>query len=380
MTTQQMTLLDKPTLNQPVLYMAMELSNKQWKIVFSDGSKRRRVTVKAGNLAELEQAVKTSQERFGGIERRVISCYEAGRDGFWLHRWLRAPGIENRVVDAASIEVPRRQRRVKTDRVDADKLLALLQRAYGGEREVWSEVTVPSVEAEDSRRLHRELARLKKERTGHRNRLQGILVGQGVRLELKPDFLARVDRVVLWDGRPLPAELKAEVQREWERLQVVEQQIATLERTQRDRVATAPVGSPLELVQRLSELGGIGITSAGIFVMEFFGWRTFHNRREVAGLAGLTGTPYASGELQRDQGISKAGNRRVRALIVEIAWCWLKYQPQSELSRWFQRRFGGGSKRQRRVGIVALARRLLIALWQYLAEGLIPDGVHLKTA
>lgn len=380
MTTQQMTLLDEPTLNQPVLYMAIELSNKQWKIVFSDGSKRRRVTVQAGNLAELERAVKTSQERFGGVERRVISCYEAGRDGFWLHRWLLAHGIENRVVDAASIEVSRRQRRVKTDRVDADKLLALLQRAYGGERDVWSEVTVPSVEAEDDRRLQRELERLKKERTGHRNRVQGILVGQGVRLELKPDFLTQVEQVVLWDGRSLSPELKAEVQREWERLQVVEQQIAKLERTQQERVATAPVGSPLELVQRLSQLGGIGITSAWIFVMEFFGWRTFHNRREVAGLAGLTGTPYASGEMQRDQGISKAGNRRVRALIVEIAWCWLKYQPQSKLSRWFQQRSGGGGKRQRRVGIVALARRLLIALWRYVADGVIPDGAHLKAA
>ena len=199
-------------------------------------------------------------------------------------------------------------------------------------------------------------------------------------MELKPDFLTRVEQVVLWDGRSLPPELKAEVQREWERLQLVEQQIATLERNQRERVATAPVGSPLEFVQRLSQLGGIGITSAWIFVMEFFGWRTFHNRREVAGLAGLTGTPYASGERQRDQGISKAGNRRVRALIVEIAWCWLKYQPQSELSRWFQRRFGGGGKRQRRVGIVALARRLLIALWRYVADGVIPDGAHLKAA
>ena len=246
MTTQQTTLLSEPTSNQPVLYMAIELSNKQWKVVFSDGSKRRRVTVKAGDVAELERAVKASQERFGGVERRVISGDEAGRDGFWLHRWLVAHGIENRVVDASSIEVPRRQRRVKTDRVDADNLLALLQRAYGGEGDVWSEVAVPRVEAEGARRLHRELERLKKERTGHRNRVQGILVGQGVRLELKPDFLARLERAVLWDGRSLPPELKAEVQREWERLPVVDPQIATLERSQRERLATAAVGSPLE--------------------------------------------------------------------------------------------------------------------------------------
>lgn len=174
---------------------------------------------------------------------------------------------------------------------------------------------------------------------------------------MKADFLARVERVVLWDGQPLPIELQAEVQREWERLQVVEQQIAALERQQRERVATAPLGSPWKLGERLSQLGGIGITRAWVFVMEFFGWRTFHNRRELAGLAGLTGTPYASGELQRDQGIRKAGHRRVRALLVEIAWGWFKAQPQSDLSRWFQKRFGGGGKRQRRVGIVALARR-----------------------
>ena len=191
---------------------------------------------------------------------------------------------------------------------------------------------MPSVDAEDGRRLHRELARLKKERTGHRNRLQGILVGQGVRVELKPAFLTRVEQVVLWDGRLRPPELKAEGPREWERLQRVEQQLATRERTQRERVATAPVGSPLEWVPRRRQLGGIGITSAWIFVMAFFGWRTFHNRREVAGLAGLTGPPYASGERRRDQGISKAGHRRVRALLVEIAWCWLKDHPQSDLS------------------------------------------------
>lgn len=381
MTTQQTTLLGEPTPHPQVLYMALALSNKQWKVVFSEGtSKRRRATVKAGDLAGLTQAMQASQERFGGVERRVIRCDEAGRDGFWLHRWLVAQGIEKRVVAAASIEGPRRQRRVKTDRMDADKLLARLHRASGGERGVWSEGRVPSVEAEAGRRLQREVERLTKERTGHRNRWQGLRVAQGVRVELKPDVLARLEQVVLWDGSSLPPELKAAGHREWERLPVVEQQIATLERTQRERLATAAAGSPLDLVKGLSQLCGIGSTSAWVFVMEFLGWRRFDNRRQVAGLAGLTGTPYDSGERQRDQGSSKAGNRRVRALIVEIAWCWVKYQPQSELSRWFQRRVGGGGKRQRRVGIVALARRLRIALWQDLAYGVIPAGAQLKGA
>jgi transposase len=237
----------------------------------------------------------------------------------------------------------------------------------------------PSVEEEDARQLHRELERLKKERTGHRNRLQGLLVAQGIRLKPRRDFLERLEKVSLWEGSPLPADLKAELGREYQRLKLVEEQIHTLETVQAERLQEAETEALKQVVQLMS-LCGIGQSSAWVFVMEFFGWRRFRNRREVGALAGLTGTPYASGDSQWDQGISKSGNRRIRTLIIEIAWSWLRYQPEAKLSLWFKERFASGGKRMRRIGIVALARRLLIALWQYLEHGLLPPGAKLKPA
>jgi transposase len=322
--------------------------------------------------------VTKAKERFHLPEDvRVVSCYEAGRDGFWLHRYLLSIGIENQVVDSSSIEVNRRGRRAKTDRIDGDKLLTMVMRDLGGERDVWSVVQVPSIEEEDARRLHRELERLKSERTGHRNRLQGLLVAQGMRLKPGRDFLERLEKVSLWDGGALPVELKGELVREYERLRLVEEQIHSSEQVQDERLEQAQTEAMRQVVQLMS-LCGIGKTSAWVFVMEFFGWRRFRNRREVGALAGLTGTPYDSGDSQRDQGISKAGNRRIRTLSIEIAWSWLRYQPQSKLSLWFKERFAGGGKRMRRIGIVALARRRLIALWQYLEHGLLPPGAQLK--
>ena len=364
----------------PILYMAMELSNKQWRLVFGDGSKRRRVAVEAGYREQLGEAVAKAKEKFGlPGDTRVVSCYEAGRDGFWLHRYLSSIGIQNQVVDSSSIEVNRRLRRAKTDRIDGDKLLTMLMRYCGGERDLWRVVQVPSVEEEDARQLHRELERLKKERTGHRNRLQGLLVAQGIRLKPRRDFLERLEKVSLWEGSPLPADLKAELGREYQRLKLVEEQIHTLETVQAERLQEAETEALKQVVQWMS-LCGIGQSSAWVFVMEFFGWRRFRNRREVGALAGLTGTPYASGDSQRDQGISKSGNRRIRTLIIEIAWSWLRYQPEAKLSLWFKERFASGGKRMRRIGIVALARRLLIALWQYLEHGLLPPGAKLKPA
>ena len=359
-----------------VLYMALELSNKAWKVVFGDGARRRHVKVDAGDLWSLREAVAKAKERFRlPEEARVVSCYEAGWDGFWLHRYLRGIGIENEVVDSASIEVSRRNRRAKTDRLDGDKLLTQLMRYHAGEK-CWSVVRVPSVEDEDARRLHRELERLKRERGGHRNRIGSLLVAQGLRLKVKRDFLTRLEAVKLWDGSPLPAELKAELMREYERLALLEQQIQALEAKQRERLR-APVTESERQVVRLIELGAIGPASGQVFVMEFFGWRGFRNRREVGSLAGLTGTPYNSGDSEHDQGISKAGNRRVRTMAIEIAWQWLRYQPNSRLSLWFKERFAGGGKRMRRIGIVALARKLLVALWRYLEDGVFPEGAVL---
>jgi transposase len=347
----------------PVLYMALELSNKSWRLALSDGVKRRQVVVPAADLGKLAEAVAKAKERFKlPASARVVSCYEAGRDGFWLHRHLRSVGVENQVVDAASIEVSRRLRHVKTDRLDGERLLVKLIRHHAGERGGWSVVRVPSIEEEDARHLHRELERLKRERLAHRMRIQSLLVTQRVRVTTKSALRLRFGDLTLWDASPLPAELKAELEREVQRLALVERQIAALEAERRERLREPKTEAERSIVQ-LMRLGAIGPTSAWLLVMEFFGWRAFRNRREIAALASLVGTPYSSGDSERDQGISKAGNRRVRAMIVEIAWLWLRFQPKSALSQWYQRRFAGGGLRMRRIGIVALARRLLIALW-----------------
>jgi transposase len=374
------TLKSEDNAVERVLYMAMELSNKRWKLVFGEGEKRRHVTVEAGCRVELSEAIGKAKERFHlPADVRMVSCYEAGRDGFWLHRYLLGMGIENQVVDSSSIETNRRARRAKTDRLDGDKLLNMLIRYCAGEKGVWSVVRVPSVEDEDARRLHREMERLKKERTAHRNRVRSLLVAQGLQVEPNGEFLKRLEGLRLWDGRPLPAELKGELGREYTRLSVVEEQLRALEETRSERLKHA-MSPALQQVVQLMELRAIGPVSAWVLVLEFFSWRGLRNRREVAALAGLTGTPYASGESWRDQGISKAGNPRVRTRMIEIAWLWLRYQPDSALSQWFKARFASGGPRMRRVGIVALARRLLIALWRYLEEGLLPEGAELKAA
>jgi transposase len=362
------------------LYLAFELGNQEWKLGFTVGlgqSPRRR-KIEAGELAALGWEIGQAKKRFGLPEAApVLSCYEAGRDGFWLHRYLTASGIENLVVDSASIEVNRRAKRAKTDRLDVRKLLTMLIRYHSGEKKVWSVVHVPSVEAEDNRHLHRELGTLKGDRTRHTNRIKGLLAGQGVRLPVKGDFLERLERARLWDGSPLPPGLQSRLRREYACWQFVNRHIQELEAERAEMLRTSTDPS-VEQVRQLLRLRAIGENSAWLFVMEFFGWRAFRNRREVGSLAGLTPTPYQSGDETREQGISKAGNRSMRAMAVEIAWSWLRHQPQSELSRWYQRRFAHGSKRVRKIGIVALARKLLVAMWRYLAFGEIPTGAQLK--
>jgi transposase len=365
----------------PVLYLALELGNREWKLGFSVGfGQRPRVrTISASDLEGLQREIGLAKRRFGLAETaRVMSCYEAGRDGFWLHRYLVQAGVENLVVDSSSIEVNRRFRRAKTDRMDVAKLLDQLMRYKRGEKKVWHVVRVPGVEAEDRRQFHRELEDLKAERTQHINRMKGLLAGQGVRLEIEADFLERLSAIRLWDGRPMPEGLKARLEGEYERWQFIQGQIRELEdqRVEAIRRSTAP---QVEMVRQLLRLKGIGLNSAWVNTMEFFAWRDFHNGKEVGGLAGLTPTPYQSGDSSRERGMSKAGNRHVRALAIEIAWGWLRYQPGSELSQWYQRRFGDASSRARRVGIVALARKLLVAQWRYLETGLIPQGAVLKT-
>jgi transposase len=367
---------------EPQLYLAFEMGNKQWKLgsTIGLGQAPRLRTITAGDLPQLRDEIGRAKRRFSLAEEvRVVSCYEAGRDGFWLHRYLLSESIENIIVDSASLEVNRRKRKVKTDRVDAGKLLTMLLRYHSGESKVWHVVRVPNVEQEDGRQLHRELSSLKTERTRHINRIKGLLVSQGVRLEIKKDFPEQVSAAKLWDGSPLPPGMKARVLREFARIQLVNQHIKELE-TERRQVIRTNSDPQTEMIRQLLHLRGIGPTSAWLFVKEFFGWRQFRNRREVGALAGLTPTPYQSGDSYREQGIDKAGNRHIRAIAIEIAWAWLRFQPDSALSRWYQKRFGHGNSRMRRIGIVALARKLLIALWRYLETGEVPEGAVLKSA
>jgi len=368
------TLQRKHTVEASELYMAFEMGEKNWKLALGDGTRSpSRYTVAAGDTAALLEYMAKAKARFAlAPGASVHSCYEAGRDGFWLHRWLIAQGIDNIVVDSSSIEVKRRARRAKTDRLDGDKLLSMLIRYHADEPRVWSVLRVPTPEEEDARRMHRELGRLGHERTAHINRIRALLVLNNLRVKYVGGRLWQR----WWTGHAqgLAPRVRAEIERENERLLLVKKQMDTIEAEQRQAVAA---GSEPQ-VAGLAQLRGIGMGSGWVLAKELFGWRRFRNRREVAGCLGLTPSPYASGESETEQGISKAGNRRVRTLMVELAWSWLRYQPRSGLSQWFNRRFAGGGKRMRRIGIVALARRLAIALWRYLEDGLIPDGAQLK--
>ena len=358
----------------PILYMAMELSDKSWKLLFSNGAKKRGKTVEALNQGQLLHEVQFSKERLKlPADCKVIACYEAGWEGFWLALWLRSVGVTIYVVDSAAIEVNRRSRRAKTDRVDAEKLLQQLQRYVQGEKDALHVVNVPSIEDADARRLHRERHNLVTERSRHWIRIKSLLRGQGLRTRSKRDFLAQLEALRCWNGEPLPPDLRAELEREWARHGLVDGQIKELEARQKAQVAEGDSVS-MRQISVLMALKAVGWQSAWLLVHELFGWRSFRNRRELASLVGLTPTPYSSGDDEREQGISKAGNRRVRTAMIELAWLWLRHQPDSALSRWYQRRFGAGGKRQRRIGIVALARKLLIALWRYLEYGEIPAG------
>jgi transposase len=370
------------TTSERVLFMAFELSEKTWKLGFTTGPghQPRERPVAARHQARLLQEIAQAKRRFGLPETApVVSCYEAGREGFWLHRFLQAQGITNHVVDSSSIEVNRRKRRAKSDALDVRKLLSMLICYEHGERDVWRVVHVPSVEAEDKRQLHRDLETLKQERASTTTRIKGLLSSQGIRLTSLSKFPEQLDALRLWDGSPLPSGLRRRLLRVYAHHAFLSQQIAELEAERRTQLQSAQDAS-IEKVRQLMSLRGIGINGAWLLVMEFFSWRDFKNRREVGGLAGLTPTPYQSGASAREQGITKSGNRHIRWMTTELAWSWLRYQPESALSCWFRERFGGGGKRLRRIGIVAVARKLLIALWRFLETGVIPEGAELKEA
>ena len=364
----------------PTLYVAFELGWNTWKLASTVGlgQKPRISTIPARDQKAVIKEISKALERFGlSPDSRVVSCYEAGRDGFWLHRFLTHVGVESIVVDSASIEVSRRSRRCKTDRLDAIKLVSMLVRWDLGEKP-WCVVQVPSVEGEDSRQLHRELKTLKKDATRHNNRIKGLLANHGIRINSIPkDLRPWLEEQRLWDSSRLPSGVGVRILLEYDRLRLIHSQILAAEKKRRRLLAECKT-KDAKVAHKLQRLGAIGHNSAWVFSTELFATREFKNRKQVGSLVGLTPTPFNSGDSHREQGIDKAGNKWVRGMAVEIAWGWLRLQPHSALSIWYQRRFGAGSKRLRKIGIVALARKLLIALWHWVEHDVVPEGATLK--
>jgi transposase len=371
---------DTPAVTEyATVYVAFELSKAKWRlgVVLPGSQKLSRFTIDGGDLAALSGHLAKWRGKAAANSKlvRIISCYEAGYDGHWLHWWLTDQGVINYEMDPASIQVNRRARRPKTDRLDLEQLMSALLRYLRGEPRACSMVRVPSPEDEDRRRVTRERDRLLKERTGHTNRITGLLHAQGIR-DTNPfarGFLVSLNTMRTGDGRPLPARLKEEIVREHQRLCLVQQQLKTIEAKSRTELREPARGSIGAKINHLVDLKGIGVVSGRKLMHEVF-YRSFDNRRQVGSFFGLTSSAYDSGDTHRDQGISKAGNPRVRRLAIELAWLWLKHQPESELSRWFRARVGELKGRIRRIAIVALARKLMIALWRYVTTGVVPTG------
>jgi transposase len=367
------------SVSEPTLYVAFELSAKQWKVAMTSGFgiEPWLRNVPAGDLPGVARAIQQARTRFRlAPQAPVVSCYEAGRDGFWIHRALTQRGIANRVVDSASIEVNRRARRAKTDRLDALKLVRMLVRVCSGERDVWREVHVPTVADEAARHVSRERTALTKEQTRVINQMGSWLATCGTRVPSRRAG-AWWEGVRDWSGAALPGSLHARLARADARWAVLEAQIAELDAQQQAAAVAAPRDSALG---RLVHLKGVAATGASVLIDEGLVWRAFRNRREVGGLLGFAPTPYQSGEMTHDQGISRAGNDRLQAISIQLAWNWVRWQPTSALTQWYRERFASGGKRMRRIGIVAVARRLVIALWRYATTGVVPTGAIVKGA
>jgi len=367
-----MTTTDAAAEARETVYVAIELSKKTWVlgIAHPDRDRPSIHRVSGGNIAELVSRLRVAARN----NRRILVCYEAGYDGFWLARALAKMGIECRVLDPASIQVNRRARRVKTDRIDVLALLRALIATDRGERHVCAIVRVPSVEEEDARRSHRERQRLVRERTGHINRIKGLLFAQGIR-DIKPKLRrTRIDFAALEtaEGHPLPDRLRRELEREYARLSLIATQLREVEKERDTADAQDPVVEQKR--QLLVALHGVGATSAAILAREVFA-RSFASRRQLGSYLGLTPSAYDSGSTTRCQGISKAGNSWARRILIEVAWLWQKYQPASPLSHWYIQRTAGQSSRIRRIMLIALARKLAISLWRYVETGLVPEGV-----
>jgi len=376
--------LDTPTTGHSgTIFVAIELSQKSWLVTLHSPDRDRisRHTLEGGDhaglLALIEKVRSRAEQQLGG-SLRVASCYEAGYDGFWLHRLLLAAGVMNFVFDAASIPVEQRGRRAKTDRIDGELLLRTLMAHLRGEPRVVRIVQVPTVEQEDARRASRERERLIKEQTAHTNRIKALLRLQGMAVGYprRRDWLNWLAKQRDWQGQPVSPHLLAEVTREHARLMLVREQLAALQRAEATQACPVPQAMA-ERRDQLQRLKALGPSFATTLTCELF-YKDFDNRRQVAAYCGLPPSPWRSGGIDREQGISKAGNPRARLKAIELAWLWLRHQPESELSRWFNTRTAEAGKRARRIAIVALARKLMVALWRYLTTGLVPAGATMK--
>lgn len=363
-----------------VLYLAIELGVQKWHLLFGDGERRRYRTIEARDLVSLLSEIRLCKEKLNlPSEALVVSCFEAGRDGHWLHRALCAEGINNLEVTSTSIKVKQQGKHRKTDRLDLDSLYLQLIHYTQGERDEVQVVNVPSKEAEAEMRLDRMLSQLKKEQTQHRNRMQSVLIRYGLRLKQVggADWDQVASQLRDWSGQGLPVQVLSELHLENQRMVLVKQQRQELEQ-ERDRLIEKGEGKVYEQIRRLLSLRSLGPVISWRLVTEFYGWRAFKNRKQIGALSGLVGTPYNSGQSEREQGISHEGNPRVRSLAIELAWFWIRLQPTSKWSLWFRRRFAQGSKRMRKIGIVGVARHLLIDLWHFLEDGVVPEGAVLK--
>jgi transposase len=375
-----MTLGTPTTGHSGTIFVSIELSQRSWLVTLHSPDRDRisRRTVTGGDHATLLRLIEEVRSRAAGklgLVPRVVSCQEAGYDGFWLHRLLTAAGITSLVFDPSSIAVEQRGRRAKTDRIDGEVLLRTLMAHLRGEPRVVRIVRVPSVAQEDARRASRERDRLIREQTAHVNRIKALLRLHGlpVGYPRRRDFVAYVRRLRDWHNDPLPPHALAEVEREHARLMLVREQLVTLEQAAATAQAHADEAEMARRRDLLCRIKSVGPVIGATLVNEVF-YKNFDNRREVGAYFGLAPTPWRSGASAREQGISKAGNPRARHKAIELAWLWLRHQPDSALSRSFHERTANASKRIRRIAIVALARKLIVALWRYLTCGLIPEG------
>jgi len=381
----------RPQTKEPIMsftsnniLVALELSNSLWLVGtrMPGAQKSHMHRIDAGDTAALLSLLSGLQSRQRAqVSRAPIAvCFEAGRDGFWLHRLLTAHNIPTYVVEPASILVNRRAKRAKTDRLDAEGMLRVLAAYLGGDNQICSMVHAPTPDEEDGKRVHREREYLVQERTRIENRISALLATQGIRSRPSLRSWER-DMAALetGDGRKLPRHLAAELNRLRRRLVLVRDLICELD-TERDEHLAATSGDTITTkVTALSGIYGIGDNFAAVLAREVF-YRHFGNRKQLASYVGLAPTPHQSGNVDKDRRIGRAGNARARKTLVQAAWLWLRYQPGSELAAWFRQRVGELKGRTRRIAIVALARKLLIALWRYTETGEIPAGTIFRAA